>query len=53
MDITKGLTSVGAIAGIAYGISKSKSFWITAGYCIAFAAGGCAIGIAIQSKNNS
>ena len=53
MNTTKGLTSAGAIAGIAYVISKSKSFWGTAAYCVAFALGGCAIGIALQSKNNN
>jgi len=30
MEITTGLTSVGAIGGIAYAVSKNKSFWTTA-----------------------
>lgn len=51
MDVTTGLTSVGAIGGIAYGVSKSKSFWTTAGFAILFAIGGAALGTAIKSFN--
>jgi hypothetical protein len=48
MDITTGLTSVGAIGGIAYGVSKGKSFWTTAGFAIIFAIAGAGVGTAIK-----
>lgn len=48
MDVTTGLTSVGAIGGIAYGVSKKKSFWTTAGFAILFAIAGAGIGTAIK-----
>ena len=52
MDITSGLTSVGAIGGIAYGVSKKKSFWTTAGFAILFAIGGAALGTTIKIYKN-
>jgi hypothetical protein len=48
MDITTGLTSVGAIGGIAYGVSKGKSFLTTAGFAIIFAIAGAGVGTAIK-----
>lgn len=48
MDLTTGLSSVGAIGGIAYGVSKNKSFWTTAGFAILFAIGGAALGTGIK-----
>ena len=43
-------SSIGAIAGIWYGVSKSKGFWATAGFTILFAVGGAALG-SIYEKN--
>ena len=51
IDFTRALTSVGALGGIAYGISKSKSFWVMAGYSVIFALTGYAVGKGIQSLN--
>lgn len=52
MDVTTGLTSVGAIGGIAYGVSKNKSFWTTAGFAIIFAIAGAGLGTAIKMVKN-
>jgi hypothetical protein len=49
MNIGTALSSLGAVGGIAYGVSKQKSFWTTAGFAILFAIGGSALGIAYQS----
>jgi hypothetical protein len=49
MNLTSALTSVGAVGGIAYGVSKKKSFWTTIGFTILFSIGGAALGTAIQS----
>jgi hypothetical protein len=43
------LISLGAVGGIAYGVSKQKSFWTTAGFAILFAIGGAALGMTYQS----
>ena len=54
MNITSALTSVGAVSGIAYGVSKQKSFWATAGLAVLFAFVGAAIATAynsFQTKN--
>ena len=48
MEMT-GLTSIGAIGGIVYGVSKNKSFWATAGFAIIFAIAGA--GLATIIKN--
>lgn len=52
MDVTTGLISVGAIGGIAYGVSKNKSFWTTAGFAILFAIAGAGLGTAIKMIKN-
>lgn len=52
MDATSALTSVGAIGGIAYAVSKRKSFWATAGFAVLFALGGAAVGTAINVYKN-
>ena len=48
MDVTKSLSSLGAVLGIYYGVSKSKGFWATAGFTILFAVGGASIGKAYE-----
>lgn len=52
MKFTPVLTSVGAISGIYYGVSKKKSFWTTVGFTILFSIGGAALGSAIESIRN-
>jgi hypothetical protein len=52
LKLTKTLTSVGAIGGIAYGISKQKGFWATAGYTIILALAGGFLGTTIDSLQN-
>lgn len=49
MDITPALTSVGALGGIAYGVSKGKPFWATAAFAILFGIGGAALGMAVKN----
>lgn len=49
MNSSTALSSVGAIVGIVYGISKKKSFWTTAGFTILFAIGGAALGSAYNA----
>ena len=44
MKITSALSSLGAVYGIYYGVSKKKSFWTTAGFTILFSIGGAALG---------
>jgi hypothetical protein len=44
MEVHKALTSLGAVAGIYYGVTKNKGFWATAGFTLLFAIGGAAIG---------
>jgi len=46
------LTSIGALGGIAYAVSKKKSFWTTAGFAILFALTGAAIGTGIKMYKN-
>jgi hypothetical protein len=48
MDISTGLTSVGAIGGIAYAVSKNKSLWTTAGFAVIFAIAGAGLATAIK-----
>jgi hypothetical protein len=52
MDISTGLTSVGAITGIAYAVSKKKSLWTTAGFAIIFAIAGAGLATAIKMVKN-
>ena len=49
MNLKPALTSLGAIGGIAYGVSKKKSFWTTIGFTILFSIGGAVLGTAIES----
>jgi|688.fasta_scaffold00438_85 hypothetical protein len=49
MNVTGALTSVGALGGLTYAVTKGKSFWITAGFTILFAIGGGAIGTAYEA----
>lgn len=44
MEVSKSLTSLGAIAGLYYGVTKNKGFWGTAGFTLLFAIGGTALG---------
>jgi hypothetical protein len=49
MKYSSVLSSLGAVGGIYYGVSKKKSFWTTAGFTILFAIGGGALGTAIET----
>ena len=49
MNVATAFSSLGAVGGIAYGVSKQKSFWTTAGFTILFAIGGAALGTAYQA----
>ena len=49
MDVTKGLTSVGAVFGLYYGVTKNKGFWVTAGLTLISAIGGAALGTFYES----
>ena len=49
MDVSKALTSLGAVAGIYYGVTKNKGFWGTAGFTLLFAIGGAALGSFYES----
>jgi hypothetical protein len=51
LALTPALTSVGALVGIGYAVSKKHSFWITAGSCIVFAIIGFGTGKLIESVN--
>lgn len=52
MQVSSALSSLGAVAGIAYGVSNRKSFWTTAGFAILFALGGAALGTAYNAITN-
>jgi hypothetical protein len=43
-SLPNNLSSLGAIGGIAYGISLKKGFWVTACLGLLFAVGGAAVG---------
>jgi hypothetical protein len=49
MNVTSALTSLGAVYGIYYGVTKRKSFWTTAGFTILFSIGGAALGTAYNA----
>lgn len=49
MGIAKTLTTVSALAGLGYAVSKKKSFWMTAGITVLAAIAGAGAGSAIQS----
>ena len=53
MNISGGLSSVGAIIGVFYGVSQRKSVWTTAGLTILFALGGAAAGVAIKQFSDN
>jgi len=53
MNLSSGLSSVGAIIGVFYGVTKRKSVWTTAGITILFAIGGAAAGVAIKQFSNN
>lgn len=53
MKIAPTLSSVGAIAGIYYGVKNKKSFWTTVGFTILFSVGGAALGTVITSVTNN
>jgi hypothetical protein len=44
MEVSKALTSIGAVTGLYYGVTKNKGFWGTAGFTLLFAIGGVALG---------
>lgn len=46
------LTSIGAIVGIFYGVSKRLPFAATAGLTILFAIGGAALGTAYEAMKD-
>lgn len=52
MKVGTTLTTLGAIGGLAYGVSKQKSFWTTAGFTILFAIVGAAVGTGIQAMTD-
>ena len=52
MKVSTALSSLGAVAGIYYGVSNKKSFWTTAGFTILFAIGGAALGTAYNAISN-
>ena len=52
MEYTSGLTSLGALAGVFYGIKKQKKFWGTAGYVVIFSLVGASIGLGINYFHN-
>jgi len=52
MKVSSALSSLGAVGGIYYGVTKSKGFWTTAGFAILFAIGGAALGNAYESITN-
>jgi len=52
MKVSAALTSLGAVAGIWYGVSQRKSFWTTAGFAILFSVGGAALGTAYNALND-
>jgi len=49
VDVTKVLSSLGAVAGIYYGVTKGKGFWVTAGFALLFSVGGAALGSAYET----
>lgn len=49
MDVSKALTSVGAVFGLYYGVTKNKGFWGTAGLTLLCAIGGAALGTFYES----
>ena len=49
MKVGTALTTIGAIGGLAYGVSQRKSFWTTAGFTILFAVVGAAAGVAVNT----
>jgi hypothetical protein len=53
MDVQKTLTSLGAVGGIVYGVSKQKGFWATAGFALLFSIAGVALGTAYNSITSS
>jgi hypothetical protein len=44
MEVSKALTSLGAVAGLYYGVTRNKGFWGTAGFTLLFALSGVALG---------
>jgi hypothetical protein len=53
MNLSSGLSSVGAIIGVFYGVTQRKSVWTTAGLTILFAIGGAATGVAIKQFSDN
>jgi hypothetical protein len=51
-NTTQILTSLGALGGIVYGVTKAQGFWATAGYTLLFSIGGAALGNAIEAARN-
>lgn len=49
MNVTSALTSLGALGGLTYSVTKGKSFWTTAGFTILFAISGAALGTAYEA----
>ncbi len=52
MKVQSALSSLGAVGGIYYGVSKGKGFWATAGFAILFAVGGGLLGHAYEQLNS-
>jgi hypothetical protein len=44
MEASNALTSIGAVSGLYYGVTRNKGFWGTAGFTLLFALGGVAVG---------
>ena len=51
-SVSAALTTIGAIGGIGYAMSKGKPFWTTAVLCVVFAMVGYGTGKFIESSNN-
>jgi len=52
LKVSAALTSLGAVAGIWYGVSQRKSFWSIAGFAILFSVGGAALGTVYGALND-
>lgn len=52
MNLTKTFTTVSALAGLFYSVSKRHGFWMTAGITVVSAIGGAAVGSVVTNLKN-
>lgn len=52
MELAKTFTTVSALAGLAYAVSKRHGFWLTAGITVISAIGGAAVGSVVNQIKN-